>query len=180
MPRSNNNCPICIGRLRKKIDAMLARGEPVKDILKEVNAKVPFEDKEQYIEKPMLLLHNERHRQWSDNQAFGQPQLYAGDVISRTNFEQLEPRTPVGEGVPKITLKKCNVLNCLFLKGTALEQCYEMQVSFCSHLHPELVKRGLSECKVDCKHCVESIPEVIIEGRVVAKDVRQYRDKVVK
>lgn len=157
--------------MRKRLDYLLASGVEIDTILKQVNTGTD------YVDRKALVAHNERHRLWSDNQAYEMPVLYSGDVVEQTNFQQLLPGTEIGVGVAGITLRKCNLINCKFPKGTSFQKCQRKQVSYCSHLHPELVSRGLKECRKNCKHVVSSLPEVVIEGRVVARDVYQYRDK---
>ncbi len=110
------------------------------------------------------------------NARFGQPQFTIGQEVREWNLTQILPHTPIGVGVAGLRFVSCNLLNCDVPEDATVESCLTVQKSFCSHLHPEWVEKGLPECPEDCEH-VESVDEIEIDGETVV--IRHYEDKVV-
>ena len=109
------------------------------------------------------------------NSSFKQPRLHDGDLIVGGNFTQLLPGTPICVG-QKITFRGCNLVNVLIDAAWTVEGCNNAQISFCAHLHPWLVERGLPECAERCIHFVETV-EVEIDGQKIVEQ-HMYQDKV--
>ena len=124
------------------------------------------------------LREHQKHATFRPNQSFKQPELDNGDVIENVNFSQIQPHTMIGEGVTGLVFRKCNLVNCDVPEGAVVEQCNTCQKSFCSHLHSEWVFE--QDCERVCEHVVKHVPELVVEGVVVAEDVVEYEDKVVK
>jgi hypothetical protein len=97
----------------------------------------------------------------------------AGDVIEGKNFMQLFPHTAI-PNVP-VVFRNCNLVNCDIPNGSMEEGCLHIQVDFCSHIHPELVERGLAECGAECRH-MASKEEIVIDG-IVVDCIYSYEDK---
>ena len=88
-----------------------------------------------------------------------------GDVFEGCNLSQAVPGTPiglkaqVGTGLETcatpakgLVFRRCNLANCLPPEDAVVEDCMVAQTELCSHLHPELVERGLPECPEKCSH----------------------------
>ena len=119
-----------------------------------------------------------KHASFKPNQAFKQPELDDGDILENVNFSQLQPHTMIGEGVSGLVFKSCNLVNCDVPEDATVEKCNNCQKSFCSHLHPEW--KFEQECERVCEHVSKHVPELVIGGVVVARDIVDYEDKVVK
>ena len=107
--------------------------------------------------------------------AFSKPELRDGQVVVGENLSQLMPGTPIGQGVKGLTFIGCNLTNCIVPDDAKVERCNTTQVSFCSHLHPELVALGLPECGEDCEH-VTGVVEVTLPGGEVLTSY-EYEDR---
>ena len=86
-----------------------------------------------------------------------------GDTFTECNFARLVPGTEIGlnaKGEPcaKLMFIRCNLLNCIPPDDATVIDCNTAQVSYCSHLSPELVAAGLPVCKADCKHITSQTP----------------------
>lgn len=110
------------------------------------------------------------------NARFGQPQFTDGQEIRDWNLTQLAPHTRIGEGVKGLRFVNCNLLNCDVPEDAEVVECLTVQKSFCSHLHPEWVEKGLPACPEDCEHA-ESVDEIELDDETIV--IRHYADKVV-
>jgi hypothetical protein len=108
------------------------------------------------------------------NARFTQPTFENGQEVRGWNLTQILPHTPIGEGVTGLRFVSCNLLNCDVPEDATVEDCLTVQKSFCSHLHPEWVAKGLPQCEEDCEH-VANVDEVIIDGETIV--LRTYDDK---
>jgi len=90
----------------------------------------------------------------------------SGDVIEEWNLMQLNPHTVICSGVLGLTFYRCNLVNCDVPEDAIVQNCLHLHKSFCSHLHPDKVDFGLSECDELCSH-VTDIDEVIIDNELV-------------
>jgi len=201
--RSNPVCPVCSSGFRDKIDTMLQTTPTSRMVLEDIWAECLEEmeelrekadeadaiDKAKYERrraqyKSLLQLsyaelnhHNQAHRLFDVRQSFRKVKLEGGDVLEGIDFQQAYPHTEMAKGVECLTLRNCCTRNTDWPESTKLENCTGGQISLCSHLNPKLVEKGvLKECRVDCKHVVEKVAEIVIEGRVVVRDVYTYRN----
>ena len=86
-----------------------------------------------------------------------------GDTFTECNFARLVPGVKIGlnaKGDPcaKLTFTRCNLFNCIPPDDATVIDCNTAQVSYCSHLAPELVAAGLPVCKADCEHVTSQTP----------------------
>lgn len=109
------------------------------------------------------------------NYSFKDPKDVSGTITSG-NFTQLHPDTPIMVG-KKLTILGGNFTNVRKDPAWEVNGGLWMQVSRCSHLHPELVPLGLPVCPPQCEHVVGS-DQIIIDDQVVNM-VFYYEDKVV-
>lgn len=110
------------------------------------------------------------------NARFSQPQFADGQEVREWNLTQLAPHTTIGAGVKGLRFVNCNLLNCDVPKDAEVIECLSIHKSFCSHLHPEWVEKGLPACPEDCDH-VESVEEIEIDGELLV--IRHYEDQVI-
>lgn len=88
-----------------------------------------------------------------------------GDVIKSGNFSQLKPGTEIMKGLT-LTIEGGNFTNVKKQPEWTVKGGNFTQVSRCSHLHPEWVERGLSECATECAH-MTSKDEIVIDDQVI-------------
>ena len=86
------------------------------------------------------------------NSSFKEPPFQDGDVVSSGNYSQLVPGTEICHKVKELTITGGNFTNCKPRPTWDIQGGNWSQVSFCSHLHPKLVERGLPQCADDCEH----------------------------
>lgn len=99
-----------------------------------------------------LVWHIEMHS-FSVNQCWEvKMEFESGTIIDSMNFSQILPNTSIADDVEGLIFKNCNLLNCKLPQDAKVERCLHIQKSFCSHLHEDLVKRGLPECTEQCWH----------------------------
>ena len=86
------------------------------------------------------------------NSRFGDPgdEIPDGSVIVGGNFRQLIPDTVILAG-KRLTIRGGNWINVKPDPNWTVEGGNWAQISCCSHLHPEWIKRGLPECPEDCE-----------------------------
>lgn len=77
-----------------------------------------------------------------------------GSTINGGNFSQLVPDTVILEG-KALTINGGNWVNVRKQPEWTINGGNWCQVSRCSHLHPEWVQHGLSECSENCQHVTE-------------------------
>lgn len=104
------------------------------------------------------------------------PEVENGHTFEGDNFIQLYPHTAILVGVTGLKFIKCNLTNC-DIPADATHDTAKGQVSFCSHVHPNWVAKGLTECTQDCEHLV--ITDTIVIDGVTIDTVYHYEDKVV-
>lgn len=92
------------------------------------------------------------------NYAYKNPECSDGETFEYCNFTQLVPNTELFEDKTGLTFNNCNLINCKVPADSVIKDCNTAQIERCSHNHPELLKRGLKQCTVDCKHRKSAIP----------------------
>ena len=88
----------------------------------------------------------------SGNWSFKEPPFKDGDVVEGGNFSQLVPDTEICKAVKNLIVNGGNFVNCKPQPTWVINGGNWCQKSFCSHEHPELVKRGLPICAENCSH----------------------------
>ena len=106
------------------------------------------------------------------------PDVENGHTFTGDNFLQLLPHTKIFDGKAGLTFVSCNLTNCDIPADSVCVMCRPVQLGFCSHVHPNLVKRGLPECAVNCEHVVDT-DTITIDG-VVVDTVYHYDVKAVE
>ena len=96
-------------------------------------------------------------------------------VIDSGNFTQLYPDTPIMTG-KTLTINGGNWTNVRKDPNWTITGGNWTQLSFCSHLHPNWIDDGLSECAVDCEHLTDT-DEIRIDG-ILVDTIYHYEDKV--
>jgi hypothetical protein len=71
-----------------------------------------------------------------------------------------------------------NCSNCAFLGNVTVVEGLLFNRDRCTNREPELIEQGYKACKVNCRHMVENIAEVVLDGVVLARDVRVYKDLI--
>lgn len=91
----------------------------------------------------------------SGNWCFRDPgdDIPEGSVIVGGNFSQLAPDTPIMPD-KALTILGGNWVNVRRDPAWTVEGGNWTQVSRCSHLHPEWIDHGLSECIEECSHVI--------------------------
>ena len=92
----------------------------------------------------------------SGNFSFNEPPYKDGDTVTGGNCSQLMPDTEICSSVVNLTISGGNFCNCKPQPTWTVIGGNWCQKSFCSHEHPEWVKRGLPACKEDCIHRTDS------------------------
>ena len=105
-----------------------------------------------------------------------EPECSDGDTFEDFNLSQLTPGTEICKGKENLTFKNGNLTNCTVPEGSTIIGCNESQISFCSHLHPEWIAKGLLECADECSH-VDKKEELESGGKVIYT-VYTYKDKL--
>ena len=85
------------------------------------------------------------------------PTVKDGEVIKGKDrkgkgLHRKNPNTVIFPGKKNLRFEKVNMVNVKKDASWTLDGCNNAQVSFCSHLHPEM---GLDPCAVDCEHRVD-------------------------
>ena len=112
------------------------------------------------------------------NFSFKSPTFEAGDEVTGCNLTQAAPGTALLACAAKaIRFARCNLTNVAIDPAWTVEACNTTQISRCTHLHPELLDRGVSPCADNCEH-VADVDTVRIDG-VAIETIYQYADKVV-
>lgn len=114
----------------------------------------------------------------SGNWSFRDPgdDIPDGSVINGGNFSQLVPNTEILVG-KTLTINGGNFTNVKPQATWTINRPTWTQKSFCSHLHPEWIALGMTECAENCSHVVSS--EDIVVGGQVIDTVYTYQDTVV-
>lgn len=121
--------------------------------------------------------HNLKHRLYKNDQSFREADIEDGDVFEGVNFMQATPHTVITEATG-LTFSRCNLTNVEIPDGAFTENCSIQHRSFCSHLNAGLLARKIiHECPDDCEHMVCCQDEMVIEGKVVARNIRRYQDR---
>ena len=92
----------------------------------------------------------------SGNFSFSAPPFQDGDTVTGGNYSQMKPNTEICASVEKLIILGGNFTNCKPQPTWTVIGGNWCQKSFCSHEHPEWVKRGLPVCKEDCTHRADS------------------------
>jgi len=104
------------------------------------------------------------------------PKAETGQVFEMLNFMQAVPNTEIFQGVEGLVFKKCNLVNCKLPEDAKVEDCLHIQKSFCSHVHPKWVEKGLPECSDNCEHLTDT-DEITVDGELI-DTVSHYEDKL--
>jgi len=96
-------------------------------------------------------------------------------VINAGNFTQMYPDTPIMADKP-LVINGGNFTNVRKDAAWTINGGNWTQVSRCSHLHPELVARGLTECALECDH-LTGTDSVTIDG-VLVDTIYHYEETV--
>jgi hypothetical protein len=126
------------------------------------------------VTREEVIAHEMKHRRFEATQQYQQPELEDGDILALCDFSQLMPKTRVATGVKKLTFDRCRLENCVLPKDAKLKNCKPTQKSYCSHINPRL---PLPPCPIVCRHVVKHVPEIVVEGRVVLRDVYHRLNK---
>lgn len=102
-------------------------------------------------------------------------ELPDGMVFVNCNFSQKEPHTAIFTGKTGLTFRNCNLVNCDIPADSVVEGGIRCHVSYCSHVHPQWVEKGLLECAENCSH-VTGVDTITIDG-VAIDTVYNYADK---
>ena len=86
------------------------------------------------------------------NFSFANPPFSAGDTVEGGNYTQLLPDTEICVGVEGVVVTGGNFVNCKPPASWTLNGGNWCQISFCSHVRPDLVKHGLPVDGEDCEH----------------------------
>ena len=99
-----------------------------------------------------------------------------GDTFIGCNLIQVAPHTAICTGIIGLTFTGCNLTNCDVPENAIVDNCggYGRHKSRCSHLHPEMVEKGLPVCTENCSHVVD-IDKVYVDG-VLVDATYHYRD----
>lgn len=91
-----------------------------------------------------------------------------GDIFIGCNLIQIVPHTAICAGITGLTFTGCNLTNGDVPGDAIVEDCggYGRHKSRCSHLHPEMVDKGLAVCADNCSHVVDT-DEVYVDGVLV-------------
>ena len=109
------------------------------------------------------------------NHAFKEVEAVDGQEFMLCNLTQMYPHTnPFGSAV-NLVLTRCNLTNCDLPSGSVVNDCMRTQVSFCSHLHPKWIDKGLEVCATECEHMVDKT-EVRV-NTVLIDTIYEYEDK---
>lgn len=113
----------------------------------------------------------------SGNWSFRDPgnDIPDGSTINGGNFSQLAPGTMILAG-KTLTINGGNWTNVLIDANWTINGGNWSQTSRCSHLHPEWVAFGLSECVANCSHVIAT-DQIVVDGQVV-DTVYTYQDTV--
>ena len=99
-----------------------------------------------------------------------------GDSFVGCNLIQIHPHTFICEGITGLTFQDCNLTNCDVPEDAVFDNCggYGRHKSRCSHLHPEMIPKGLVECSDNCSHVVGT-DEIWLDG-VLIDTIYHYLD----
>jgi hypothetical protein len=181
MMRSNPACVICASPIRPKIDEVLESFWDEDELFEKIREVVLAEMKKNkddteklerilQIGRKALRRHEMEHRRYGPRQQFKQPVLANGDVLEQIDFSQLMPHTSIAEGVKRLIFKRCRLENCDIPKDAKLIECHPTHISYCAHINPGLPLT----CPKKCQHVVKETPEIVVDGRVILKNVYKY------
>lgn len=105
------------------------------------------------------------------------PDVDNGHKFVGDNFTQLFPHTAILTGKTGIQFENCNLCNCDIPADSTRKHSPNVQLSFCSNLHPEWVALGLSVCAENCEHVIDT-DSVTIDGQALGT-IYHYQDKIV-
>ncbi len=109
------------------------------------------------------------------NYSFKEPEdIKNNKVIEFGNFSQLIPNTEIMKDLT-LTIKGGNFTNVKKQPGWIIKGGNFTQINRCTHLHPELIKLGLKECEVKCKHLINT-DEVWIDDELI-ETIYTYEDE---
>ena len=103
-----------------------------------------------------------------------------GDIFIGCNLIQIIPHTTICSGIVDLTFTRCNLTNCNVPKDAKVIDCggYGRHKSRCSHLHPEMIERGLSLCEENCSHVIGA-DEIWVDS-ILIDTIYYYQDKRVE
>lgn len=88
-----------------------------------------------------------------------------GSTIDSGNFMQLLPHTEILKG-KALTINGGNWMNVEAQPEWTINGGLWVHRSFCSHVRPDLVEHGLTECETECEHMIDK-NEIYIDGALV-------------
>lgn len=104
------------------------------------------------------------------------PDVPDGTTIAGFNLTQAVPHTKIYKSKIGLIFRNCNLINCDIPSGSVIEHCIQLQISFCSWVHPGWYEMGyISLCPVDCSHRT-TVDIITIDGLVVTNN-NIYEDK---
>jgi len=112
---------------------------------------------------------------YSFTSKFDLPEVEDGHTFEGDNFLQMTKGTKIFEGVSGLTFINCNLTNCIVPDDATVIGAPLKTQSFCSHVHPRWVAKGLPECAEDCEHMNDE-EDITIDGVKIATH-REYSDK---
>lgn len=107
------------------------------------------------------------------NYSFQDPDIPNGSIINEGNFVQLVPDTEILVG-KTLTINGGNFCNVKPQPEWTINGGLWISKDFCSHLHPQWIEHGLTECATECTHMI-SKEDILIDG-VLIDTVYQYED----
>lgn len=100
------------------------------------------------------------------NYSFKEPNdIENNSIITEGNFTQLEPNTEIMKDL-NLTINGGNFTNVKKQSQWTINGGNFKQISWCTHLHPKLVNKGLTQCATECKHMTNK-EEVWVDGELI-------------
>ncbi|MCP4607749.1 MAG: hypothetical protein GY845_03390 [Planctomycetes bacterium] len=87
------------------------------------------------------------------NYSFQNPDLPNNSVITVGNFSQFVQNTEIMKG-KTLTINGGNFCNVKKQPEWTINGGLWVSKSFCSHLHPSWISKGLSVCELECEHMI--------------------------
>ena len=102
--------------------------------------------------------------------------VHDGDTISDGNFCQALPDTPILAKIKSLTILDGNFVNVRRQPTWTVKGGNWAQISWCSHLHPELMDFRLRSCIEDCEHVVPGADAKIPTPAALSADAKSAID----
>jgi len=98
-------------------------------------------------------------------------------IFERYNFCRKEPHTAIFAGKTGLVFRNCNLVNCDVPADSIIEGGLNIHKSFCTHIHPGWIEKGLTPCVANCYH-VTDVDTITIDGQVI-DTIYQREDRMV-